>query len=29
LLEKYNDLLNLISENSPSNKNPTGKNGYF
>ncbi|MNH77005.1 hypothetical protein D3C73_292910 [compost metagenome] len=29
LLEKYNDLLNLISENSPSNKNSTGKNGYF
>jgi len=29
LLEKYNDLLNLISENSPSNKNITGKNGYF
>lgn len=29
LLEKYNDLLNLISENSSSNKNITGKNGYF
>ena len=27
LLEKYNDLLNLISENSSSNKNITGKNG--
>lgn len=31
LLEKYNELLNLISENSSSssNKNMKGKNGYF
>lgn len=31
LLEKYNDLLNLISKSSsvPTNKNLRGKNGYF
>ncbi|WP_164108749.1 MULTISPECIES: helix-turn-helix domain-containing protein [Sphingobacterium] len=29
LLEKYSDLLNLISENSASNKKMTGKNDYF
>lgn len=29
LLEKYNDLLNLISENSPSNKDITKKNDYL
>lgn len=30
LLEKYNDLLNLISENSSSsNKNVKGQNGHF
>lgn len=28
LLEKYNDLLNVISENSPPNKNTKGKSGY-
>lgn len=29
LLEKYNDLLNLISENSSTSSNKKGRNGYF